>query len=177
MDSTAHDAAVRWKSLSGVGLVLVIIYGLINFGAAIGVPLVLERGGGQGGGDGGTIIGRVQEEFMLGTTYAKLATENPKLDKLLVDSMVGMCSQMMAFAVAYLGLAWFAGRRGARWAPAILLASGVIYVPYYFIIASDMTALGAPGAYGAAWMVAAFAIPAVLGSVLMMIGQRRTATA
>lgn len=168
----ASDATVRWKSLSGVGLALLILYGLINFGAAIAVPWTLEAKGGEGGGSGGVIIARAPEEFMLGTTYAQLRTDNPKLDKLLVDSMVGMCSQMMAMAVAVLGIAWFAARRGARWAPWVLLVSGVIWVPYYFIIARDLAAFGASGAFRAAGMVAMFAIPAVLGSVLMLIGQR-----
>ena len=39
---------------------------------------------------------------MLGTTYALLHRDNPKLDKLLVDSMLGMCAQMMTMAVALL---------------------------------------------------------------------------
>jgi hypothetical protein len=66
-----------------------------------------------------------------------------RLDKLLVDTMLGMCAQMMAMAVAFLGIAWFAARRGARWAPWVLLVSGVIWVPYYFFIASDFGAFGA----------------------------------
>jgi hypothetical protein len=48
---------------------------------------------------------------MLGTTYAQLHHDNPKLDKLLVDSMLAMCAQMMAMAVAFLGIVWFAPRR------------------------------------------------------------------
>jgi hypothetical protein len=172
-----NDTAIRWKSLAGVGLVLVLLYGLLNFAAAIGVPVTLEAKGGQGGGGGGVIMSRVPEEHMLGTTYERLHTENPKLDQLLVDSMLGMCSMMMAMAVAYLGLAWFAARRGARWAPWVLLVSAVAWVPYYFIIASDFAAFGAPGAMMGAMMVAWFAIPAVLGSLLMIVGARRTAEA
>jgi len=36
---------------------------------------------------------------------AALRHDNPKLDPLLVSSMVGMCSQMMAFAIASAPLA------------------------------------------------------------------------
>lgn len=176
MTATSQNSPVRWKSLAGIGLVLLLVYGLINFGAAIGVPMALEASGGQGGGDSGVMIARGPEEFLLGTTYAQLHTSNPKLDKLLVDSMLGMCSQMMALAIAYLAIVWFAARRGARWAPWVLLVSGVIWVPYYFIIASDMTALGASGAYAAARMVALFAIPALLGAALMIAGRDRGAT-
>jgi hypothetical protein len=169
VDAAAHDTKVRWKSISGVGLALLLIYGLINFGAAIAVPMTLEARGSQGLGNAGLIIGRGPEEFMLGTTYAQLHQDNPKLDKLLVESMLGMCSQMMAMAVAFLAIAWFAARRGARWAPWVLLVSGIIWVPYCFVVASDLAAFGAKDTMMAAWMVSLFAIPAVLGAVLMLV--------
>ena len=111
---------------------------------------------------------------MLGTTYAQLHNDNPKLDKLLVDSMLGMCSQMMAMAVAFLAIAWFAARRGARWAPWALLISGFIWVPYYFVIASDMKAFGAEDTFMSAVMISLFAIPAVLGAVLMLVAPSMT---
>jgi hypothetical protein len=164
---------VRWKSLSGLGLALLIVYGVLQFAASIAVPYMLETQGGQGGGSGGVIIARAPEEFMLGTTYAQLHTDNPKLDKLLVDSMVGMCSMMMSMAVAVLGIAWFAARRGVRWAPWVVVVSALAWVPYYYIIAADLTSFGATGAFAAATGIAAFALPAVLGAVLMSIGQRR----
>jgi hypothetical protein len=163
---------VRWKSISGIGLALLLIYGLINFAAALAVPLTLEAKGGQGLGSGGVIIGRGPEELMLGTTYVQLHQDNPKLDKLLVDSMVGMCSMMMSMAVAFLGMAWFAARRGARWAPWVLLVAGGVGVPYYFVIASDLAAFGAKDAFADAGMVAMFAIPAVMGAALMIAGRR-----
>ena len=169
------DVSVRWKSLSGVGLALLLLYGLINFGAAIGVPMTLEAKGGQGIGSPGVIMSRDAEEHMLGTTYERLHTENPKLDKLLVDSMVGMCSMMMSMAVAVLGIAWFSARRGARWAPWVLLVSGVIWVPYYFVIASDFGAFGAKDTFMAAVMVSLFAIPAVVGAILMLVAPQATA--
>lgn len=172
MDTPAHDTKVRWKSLSGVGLALLLIYGAINFGAGIVVPMTLEARGGQGLGGGGVVISAGPEEYMLGTTYVQLHQDNPKLDKLLVDTMLGMCSEMMARAVAFLAIAWFAARRGARWAPWVLLVSGVIWVPYYFVIASDLRAFGAEDTFMAAWMVSMFAIPAVLGAVLMLVDPR-----
>lgn len=110
---------------------------------------------------------------MLGTTYAQLHQNNPKLDKLLVDTMLGMCAQMMAMAAAFLGIAWFAARRGARWAPWVLLVSGVVWVPYYFVIASDLGAFGAKDTFMAAVMVSLFAIPAVVGAILMLAAARQ----
>jgi hypothetical protein len=165
---SAADTPVRWKSLAGVGLVLMLVYGLLNFAAAIGVPLTLEMKGTPGGGGGGVIMTRGAEEYMVGTTYERLHNENPKLDKLLVDSMLGMCSMMMSMAIAVLGITWNAARRGARWAPWVVMLSAIAWVPYYFIIASDMTKLGATGAMTGAWNVALFAVPAVLGAILML---------
>ena len=106
---------------------------------------------------------------MLGTTYAQLHRDNPKLDKLLVDSMLGMCAQMMAMAVAFVAIAWFAARRGERWAPWVLLVSGVVWVPYYYVIARDFTAFGAQDTVMAAGMTSMYAIPAVAGAILMLL--------
>jgi len=167
----ARDMRVRWKSISGVGLALLLFYGVMNVISAVAVPMALEARAVHGLGDGAVLLTTGAEEFMLGTTYVQLHRDNPKLDKLLVDTMLGMCAQMMAMAVAYLGIAWFAARRGARWAQWVLLVSGVIWVPYYFVIAADFGALGAKDTFMAAVMVSLFAIPALLGAVLMLIGQ------
>jgi len=148
------------------------VYGVLNVASAVIVPVALEVRAVKGLGDGAVLLNNDAEEYMLGTTYALLHRDNPKLDKLLVDTMLGMCAQMMAMAVAFLGIAWFAARRRARWAPWVLLVSGVVWVPYYFVVASDFGAFGAPNTFKAAIMVAVFAIPAVLGAVLMLIPQR-----
>ena len=172
VDTTAPDTKVRWKSISGIGLALLLIYGVLNVGSALVVPMALEARAVKGLGDGAVLIASGPEEYMLGTTYAQLHRDNPKLDKLLVDSMLGMCAQMMAMAVAFLAIAWFAARRGARWAPWVLLVSGVIWVPYYFVIASDFAAFGAKDTFMAAMMVSVYAIPAVVGAVLMLVAPR-----
>lgn len=171
------EATVRWKSLAGAGLVLMIIYALINIVAAIAVPATLEAKGAQGGGSGGAIFSRAAEEYMVGMPYAQLHQDNPKLDKLLVDSMLGMCSQMMALGIALLGIAWFAARGGVAWAPRAFLVCAVVPAPYYFRIAADVKALGGPDVTGSVWMMMLFAVPAVLGAVLMMAGARRGAPA
>jgi hypothetical protein len=175
MDAAVPDATVRWKSTAGIGLALLLLYGVLNVASAVAVPLALEARAVRGLGDGAVMIASGPEEYMLGTTYAQLHRDNPKLDKLLVDTMLAMCAQMMAMAVAFLGIAWFAARHGARWAPWVLLVSGVIWVPYYFVIASDLSAFGAPDTFMAAVMVAIFSIPAVLGAVLMLIPRRGNA--
>ena len=175
MNSVSPATTVRWRSTAGVGLALLLVYGVLNVASAVLVPVALEARAVRGVGDGAVLLASGAEEYMLGTTYAKLHRDNPKLDKLLVDTMLGMCAQMMAMAVAFLGIAWFAARRRARWAPWVLLVSGLIWVPYYFVIASDFGAFGAPDTFKSAVMVAVFAIPAVLGAVLMLMPQRSVA--
>jgi hypothetical protein len=172
MAATAPDTKVRWKSVSGIGLALLLFYGGMNVVSALVVPIALEARAVSGLGDGAVLIANGPEEFMLGTTYAKLHQDNPKLDKLLVDTMLAMCAQMMAMAAAFLGIVWFAARRGARWAPWALLVSGAVWVPYYFVIASDFGAFGAKDAFMSAVMVSMFAIPAVVGAVLMLVAPR-----
>jgi hypothetical protein len=170
---TPTPGNVRFASVAGIGLILLLINGLINIGAAIMVPVTLEMKGGQGGGSGGVVIGQAPEEDMLGTTYARLHTENPKLDQLLVDSMLGMCSMMMAMGVLFVAVAWFGARRRARWAPWALLLSAVVWVPYYFVIGADMARFGARDAGKAPWMLAVFALPAIVGALLMIVRARQ----
>jgi hypothetical protein len=67
---------------------------------------------------------------------AALRHENPKLDTLLVSSMVGMCSQMMAFAIVALLVSWFVIRRGVAWALWGVTAGALVQVPYYAAISS-----------------------------------------
>jgi len=175
VDATPLGTKVRWRSMSGIGLALLLGYGTLNVVSALAVPIALEARAVRGLGDGAVLLGTRPEEYMLGTTYARLRRTDPKLDKLLVDTMLGMCAQMMAMAAAFLGVAWFAARRGARWAPWVLLVSGVAWVPYYFVIASDFGAFGATDAFMDAVMVSLFAIPAVVGAVLMLVAPRATA--
>jgi hypothetical protein len=172
VDASASGTTVRWKSIAGIGLGLLLTYGVLNAVSALIVPIALEARAVRGLGDGAVLLAGPSEEYMLGTTYTQLHQNNPKLDKLLVDTMLGMCAQMMAMAAAFLGIAWFAARRHARWAPWVLLVSGVIWVPYYFVIASDFGAFGAKDTFMAAAMVSVFAIPAVVGAILMLAAPR-----
>jgi hypothetical protein len=169
---TTPDTHVRWKSVSGVGLALLLVYGALNVVSAVVVPIALEARAVSGLGDGAVLLANGPEEYMLGTTYAQLHRDNPKLDKLLVDTMLGMCAQMMAMAVAFLAISWFAARRGQRWAPWVLLVSGVVWVPYYYVIALDFAAFGAKDAGTAAGMIAIYAIPAVVGAILMIVARQ-----
>jgi hypothetical protein len=162
------DTRVCWKSVSGFGLALLLVYGALNVVSAVVVPIALEARAVSGLGDGAVLLANGPEEFMIGTTYAQLRRDKPKLDKLLVDTMLGMCAQMLAMAVAFISIAWFAARRGQRWAPWVLLVAGVVWVPYYYVIARDFAAFGATGAGTAASMIAVYSIPAVVGAAMML---------
>src|SRR4051812_28575944 len=175
MDTVSPDTKLRWKSMSGFGLALLLIYGVLNVVSSVAVPMALEARAVKGVGDGAVLLDTPTEEYMLGTTYAQLHHDHPKVDKLLVDTMLGMCAQMMSMAVAFLAIAWFAARRGARWAPWALLVTGVIWVPYYFIIAADFQAFGAKDTFRAAVMVSVYAMVAVVGAVMMLVAPRRAA--
>jgi hypothetical protein len=83
VQAIAADTTVRWKSISGVGLALLLLYGALNVVSAIVVPVALEARAVKGLGDGAVLIGTAPEEYMLGTTYVRLHRDNPKLDKLL----------------------------------------------------------------------------------------------
>jgi hypothetical protein len=47
--------------------------------------------------------------------------------------------------------------------------SGVVWVPYYFVIALDFAAFGAKDSVMAAGMVSIYAIPAVVGAIVMLV--------
>ena len=50
-----------------------------------------------------------------------------------------------------------------------------MWVPYYFVIASDFEVLGAKDTFMDAVMVSVSAIPAVVGAILMLVAPQRTA--
>ena len=66
---------------------MLLFYGVMNVVAAIAVPASLEARAVKGLGDGAVIIATGPEEHMLGTTYAQLHNDNPKLDKLATGKL------------------------------------------------------------------------------------------
>ncbi len=122
--------AFRWRSWTGVACVLFILYGAANLAAAIIVPTLLISGGAGGIGSGGVVFSGDADSYLLGSSLGNLRSSNPKLDTLLVSSMVGMCGQMIAVSALFLGVAWFAFRRGQRWALWLLLVGALIGWPH-----------------------------------------------
>jgi len=106
--------AFKWRSWTGVATVLFLVYGAANLLAAIIVPTTLITGGAGALGGGGVVFSGDADSYLLGSSLGALRSSNPKLDTLLVSSMVGMCGQMIALAALFLAMTWFAFRRGQR---------------------------------------------------------------
>src|SRR2546427_3712251 len=116
VDLGGSAVAFRWGSWTGVACGLFILYGAANLAAAVIVPTLLISGGAGGIGSGGVVFSGDADSYLLGSPLGNLRSSNPKLDTLLVSSMVGMCGQMIAVATLFLAVAWFPFRRGQRWA-------------------------------------------------------------
>jgi len=71
------------------------------------------------GGAGATylVLDPSSDAYLVGgkQVIETLRSTNPKLDTLLVSSMVSMCAQLMAFAILAIIVTWFAIRRGQAW--------------------------------------------------------------
>ncbi len=105
----------RWRSWLGISVLLFLLYGAVNVLAAILVPATLVAGG--AGGPTGVVLDPDADAYLVGgmQVMAALRHDNPKLDTLLVSSMVGMCSQMMAFGIMAIAVTWFVIRRAIAW--------------------------------------------------------------
>jgi hypothetical protein len=128
-------SAFRWRSWLGASVILFLFYGALNAFAAVFVPATLISGG---AGATAPVTTLRADGYLVGGTQvlAALRHDNPKLDTLLVSSMVGMCSQMMAFAIVALLVSWFVIRRGGAWGLWGVTAGALVQVPYYAAISS-----------------------------------------
>lgn len=133
----------RWRSWLGGSVVLFLLYGAVNVLAALFVPATLISGG---AGATAPVTTLDADGYLVGGTQvlAALRHTDPKLDTLLVSSMVGMCSQMMAFAILALLVSWFVIRRGEAWGLWGVTAGALVQVPYYAVITGMYSAQGAP---------------------------------
>jgi hypothetical protein len=167
--------AFRWRSLLGVGVVFFLLYGALNFLAAIYVPLTLQAGGAGALGMAGVIFSQSGDNFLLGRPLDGLRQGDAKLDALLVSSMQSMCSQMIGLAVLFLAVTWFALRRGRRWALWALGLCVALGIPHYALISSNYAAQGANVSDGLAPLIV-FWVIALAGFVASWIGLPRLPT-
>jgi hypothetical protein len=166
----------RWMSLLGASVVLFLLYAAANIVAAILVPTTLVTGG---AGATGLVLDPDADAYMAGGKQLldSLRHTNPKLDTLLVSSMVSMCAQMMAFGILALLVTWFVIRRGEAWGIWAVTVAALAQIPHYAVIIGLYSAQSAPVAGGIVGL-APFYIWPVIGLVLGLIGlRRRQATA
>ena len=161
----------RWKSWLGASVILFLLYAAANVVAALVVPTTLVRGG---AGATGLVLDPDSDAYLAGgkQVLAALRQTNPKLDTLLVSSMVAMCSQMMAFGVLALLITWFVIRRGHAWGVWALTAAAFVEVPYYVVITNMYAAQGAP-VEGGIIGLAPFYIWPIVALAVGLIGLRR----
>lgn len=164
--------AFQWRSWTGVACALFILYGVANLAAAILVPTALITGGANA--TGGVVFSGDADSYLLGSPLGGLRSSNPKLDTLLVSSMVGMCGQMIAVAALFLAVTWFAFRRGQRWALWALLIGALIGWPHLIAIMTMYSGQRAPITSGAAVLVPFLVVP-LLAFGAGLVGQRRSA--
>ena len=165
--------AFRWRSWTGVACALFILYGAANLAAAIIVPTLLINGGAGGIGSGGVVFSGDADSYLLGSSLGNLRSSNPKLDTLLVSSMVGMCGQMIAVATLFLAVAWFPFRRGQRWALWALLVGALIGWPHLIAIMAMYSGQRAPITSGATSLIPFLVVP-LLAFAAGLVGQRRS---
>jgi hypothetical protein len=119
----------RWRSWFGLGVALFLFYGALNALSAIFVPTSLHIGG--AGAAGNTLVlNEKADTALLGRSLTDVQEADPRLGAFLVTFMDTMCAQMMAYAILQLNVAWFALRRGQRWAlwaSAIAALAGFAY--------------------------------------------------
>ena len=132
MATPLPNVTYRWRSLLGMSVALFLAWGLLNAALAIYVPYTLHTGGLIA--LGGLVLTTEADEALLGRSFATIDAQDPRLAGYLVAFMDTMCAQMMAFAIAYIGIVWFGLRRGHGWALWVAAASGVVAYVYYLPI-------------------------------------------
>jgi hypothetical protein len=161
----------RWRSWLGASVILFLLYGAVDMLSALLVPTTLIRGG---AGATAVVLDPDSDAYLVGGKQVidALRSTNPKLDTLLVSSMVSMCAQMMAFAIVLLLVTWFAIRGGQAWGLWAVTAAALAQVPYYAAIISMYVAQGAPLGGAVAGLIP-FIVGPLIALPLGLVGMRR----
>jgi hypothetical protein len=160
----------RWRSWLGASAILFLLYGAIDMVSAIAVPITGIHGG---AGATSLVLDPSSDAYLVGgkQVIERLRSTNPKLDTLLVSSMVSMCAQLMAFAILAILVTWVAIRRGQAWGLWAVTAAALVQVPYYAVITSMYAAQGAP--LGGAVSLLPFVVGPFIALAFGLIGMRR----
>jgi hypothetical protein len=163
----------RWRSWLGASVILFLLYGAANALAAVMVPTTLIRGG---AGATAVVLDPDADAYLAGGKQVldALRRTDPKLDTLLVCSMVSMCAQMMAFAVVVIFVTWFAIRRGQAWGLWAVAGAAMAQLPYYAAIVAMYAAYGAP-LRGSVAGLSSFTVGPLIALAVGLVGIRRMA--
>ncbi len=162
--------AVRWRSRVGVATALFLVFGAINFGFAVAVPITLHILGPDA--VGGLVLNNDEDAAFLGRSLTAVNAADPAMGAYLVTFMDTMCAFMMGFAILQLGVAWFAVRRAQAWGVWAGLLATVAIVPYYLAVSATFAQRGAPFLGGLGFVLLLAAVP-VAATVLGLSGVRR----
>ncbi len=114
----------RWRSWLGLGVALLLPYGVLNALVGALYPALRRLGLGPAGPDY-LLLNTPQDTALFGRRPSELLRENAALATyraLATDLLAGL---WLAFGVFHLGVTWFGLRRGERWAWwTLVLASG-----------------------------------------------------
>ena len=153
----ATSSHFRWRSPLGIAVALFLFYGGANVVAAVSVPVSLHTNG--PGASGVPLILDVNtDSAMLGTPLTQLREAQPRLSAFLVGFMDSMCAYMMAFAIVFLAVTWFALRNRLQWATWTLLLGTLAILPYYALIAATYSSFNVAAASAVAPILSSLAI-------------------
>ena len=160
----ANPLDFRWRSWLGVAVALFLLYGGVNVLAAVFVPLSVHL---NGPGPGGTLIlGTEIDDALLGRSAAQIGAHDARLAAFLVSLMDTMCAFMLAYAVVYLAVAWFALRRAQPWALGALGLGGLAWLPHYVVVGVTYAGFGAPPSLGDVAPFLGFVVPVLVAAAL-----------
>lgn len=142
---TSNAFSFRWRSWFGLAVALFLLYGALNVLGAIFVPLSLYLNGAGGAGES-LVVAPEADAAMLGRSLSEVDRTDPRLGAFLVSFMYSMCAYMMAFGLVYVGVTWFALRKGQAWALWMLLIGGLAIIPYIMLISQTYARFGVPAA-------------------------------
>ncbi|HLE05528.1 MAG TPA: hypothetical protein VI729_13070 [Anaerolineales bacterium] len=160
----------RWRSPLGLAVALFLFYGGANVVAAVSVPLSLHTNG-PGAAGVPLILDVKTDSAMLGTPLPQLREAQPRLSAFLVGFMDSMCAYMMAFAIVFLAVTWFAPRNRLEWAMWTLLLGTLAILPYYALIAATYSSFDVAAASAVAPILFSLAI-GVAATALAWVGLR-----
>jgi len=155
----------NWASPLGVGVALFLVGAAVHLVIGVLTPVVIET-------PAGThflfLSGRT-DAALYGTDTARLLRDSPELRQLRTTLLTVVGGLLVGFAIAELGLIWFGLRAGQAWALWVLVVSGLVLLPIWFLVLRPYFAAGPVGLGDLPpfmWIPAATLLPAIASSAI-----------